>query len=84
MNQETLIMVLTWIGIGCWVICFCWMFSISRRQNALLKALHDQGKRIERLSKEEHELIQEVHPAVNEIRDTVEQAVHEGAGRKRD
>ena len=84
MNHETLIGVLTWIGIGCWVVCFCWMRSISRRQNALLEALHEQGKRIERLSKEEHELIQEVHPAVHEIRDTVAEAVNDGSagGRK--
>ena len=79
MNHQTLIMVLTWIGIGCWVICFWWMHSISRKQNALLKALHDQGKRIERLSKEEHDLIQEVHPAVNEIRETVADAVNDEA-----
>jgi len=34
----------------------------------LLTQLHPQGKRIETLSKLEHELIKEVHPQVSEIK----------------
>ena len=34
----------------------------------MLKELHDMTERIERLAKEEHELISEVHPAVDEIK----------------
>lgn len=83
MTHDTLIMVLTWLGTGCWVVCFWWMHTISRRQDALLKALHDQGQRIERLSKEEHQLIREVHPAVNEIRETVADAVNDVTASKR-
>lgn len=82
MNHETLIIVFTWVGTACWGVCFWWMHSISRRQDALLKALHDQGQRIERLSKAEHDLIQEVHPAVNEIRETVAEAVKSGVAAK--
>jgi hypothetical protein len=37
----------------------------------MLKELRDQGKRIERLSREEHDLIGEVHPEVREIHDDV-------------
>jgi hypothetical protein len=45
------------------------MHRISYKQNALLDQLHMQGKRIEKLSKIEHDLIKEVHPQVAEIRD---------------
>jgi len=44
------------------------MHSISSKQNRLLKELADQASRIERLSAAEHDLIQEVHPQVGEIR----------------
>ncbi|HJT81124.1 MAG TPA: hypothetical protein VJ719_08000 [Chthoniobacterales bacterium] len=74
------VLTLTWLGLGCWVVCFCWMHRISSRQNALLGELHQMTKRIERFSKAEHELIQEVHPQVNEIKNEVEnvaQAVKE-------
>jgi hypothetical protein len=47
------------------------MHRISRRQNATLSELRDQGERIERLSKEEHDLIEDVHPDVREIHDDV-------------
>ena len=71
---------LTLIGTFCWVVCFCWMYLISAKQNALLTQLHAQGKRIEKLSKLEHDLIKEVHPQVSEIRagmDTVVGVVKE-------
>ncbi|HST29869.1 MAG TPA: hypothetical protein VLK27_03400 [Chthoniobacterales bacterium] len=66
------ILVLTWIGIGCWIVCFWWMHRISSRQNAMLKELHDVTKRIERLSEAEHDLIRDVHPQVSEIKEHVE------------
>jgi len=49
------------------------MHRISREQSAVLKQLGDQGKRIERLSKEEHKLVKELHPQVDQIREDVEQ-----------
>jgi hypothetical protein len=68
---DDLILWLTVFGALCWPICFWWMHRISTRQNATLRALRNQGKRIERLSKEEHDLIEEVHPNVREIHDDV-------------
>ena len=64
-------MILTWIGLACWVVCFWWMHRISARQDAVLKELHDMTRRIEHVSKAEHDLIQEVHPQVNEIKERV-------------
>ncbi|HEY6070702.1 MAG TPA: hypothetical protein VIU85_04935, partial [Chthoniobacterales bacterium] len=61
------VLVLTWVGIACWGVCFWWMHRISSRQDALLKELHEMTERIEHLSKEEHELIRDVHPKVGEI-----------------
>jgi len=45
------------------------MYRISNKQNMLLDQLREQGKRIERLSKIEHDLIKEVHPQVAEIKE---------------
>jgi len=67
----TIALFLAWIGIGCWGVCFWWMHRLSSRQEMMLKELHDVTKRIERLSKIEHDLIREVHPKVNEIKDSV-------------
>jgi hypothetical protein len=66
------VITLTWIGIGCWLVCFWWMHRISSRQNAMLKELHDVTQRIEQLSEAEHDLIREVHPQVSEIKAHVE------------
>lgn len=58
------------------------MYRISAKQNILLAQLHAQGKRIEKLSKLEHDLIKEVHPQVSEIKagmDTVVGVVKENA-----
>ncbi|MRR54058.1 MAG: hypothetical protein EG822_06035 [Deltaproteobacteria bacterium] len=60
---------LTLIGSLCWIVCFWWMYRISAKQNALLNQLHMQGKRIEKLSKIEHDLIKEVHPQVGELKE---------------
>ena len=63
---------LTWIGLGCWCVCFWWMHRISARQGAMLKELHEMTTRIERLSQAEHDLIRDVHPKVHEIKEHVE------------
>jgi len=65
-------MTVTWLGLGCWVVCFWWMHRISARQDAMLKELHEMTRRIEQFSKAEHDLIQEVHPQVSEIKERVE------------
>jgi hypothetical protein len=67
-----LVLALTWIGLGCWCVCFWWMRRISYRQDAMLKELHEMTTRIEQLSKAEHDLIREVHPQVGEIKEHVE------------
>jgi hypothetical protein len=73
---------LTVVGTACWVVCFIWMHRISSRQESLLHELREQGRRIEELSRVEHDLIREVHPQVEEIRDMVEDvsAVHRENG----
>jgi hypothetical protein len=68
---DMLVLVLTWLGFACWAVCFWWMHRISSRQDALLGELHQMAKRIEKFSKAEHDLIQEVHPQVSEIKDKV-------------
>ena len=56
-------------GTICWGICFWWMGRISAKQNILMEQLREQGRRIEKLSKAEHDLIKEVHPQVGEIKE---------------
>lgn len=68
---EMIVLALTWIGLACWGVCFWWMHRISSRQDAMLKELHEMTKRIEQFSQAEHELIQEVHPQVTEIKQNV-------------
>src|SRR5947208_11319341 len=68
-NRDGLVMGLTLVGSLCWIVCFWWMHRISTKQNALLQQLREQGKRIEKLSKIEHDLIKEVHPQVGEIKE---------------
>ena len=48
------------------------MHRISSRQDAVLKELHDMTSWIEELSRAEHDLIQDVHPQVSEIKEQVE------------
>jgi hypothetical protein len=67
-----IVMLLSWIGIACWCVCFWWMRRISSRQDSLLKELHEMTARIEKLSESEHNLISEVHPQVGEIKEHVE------------
>jgi hypothetical protein len=75
MNKTDFAFWLTLTGTLCWVVCFCWMYRISTKQNAFLDQLHAQGKRIEKLSKMEHDLIKEVHPQVGEIKDGMDAMV---------
>jgi hypothetical protein len=60
-----------WMAVGgtiCWAVCFSWMYRISANQNRVTDQLHEQGNRIEKLSRIEHDLIKEVHPQVGEIK----------------
>jgi uncharacterized protein YdeI (YjbR/CyaY-like superfamily) len=64
---------MTVAGTVCWGVCFWWMRLLSVKQNFLLDQLREQGKRIEKLSKIEHDLIKEVHPQVSEIKEGMEE-----------
>jgi hypothetical protein len=75
MDKNVYAFWLTLLGTGCWAVCFWWMYRISKEQNKLLDRLTEQGKRIEKLSKVEHDLIKEVHPKVGEIKDTMAQVI---------
>jgi hypothetical protein len=68
---QTIALILAWVGTACWVVCFWWMHRLSSRQEMMLKELHDMTTRIEKLSKAEHDLIREVHPKVDEIKESV-------------
>jgi hypothetical protein len=63
------------VGTACWAVCFLWMYRISEKQNNLLDRLSDQGKRIEKLSKIEHDLIKEVHPKVSDIKEGMDEMI---------
>jgi hypothetical protein len=69
MNKNALDFWMNIAGMVCWFFCFWWMRRISVKQNNLLVQLQEQGKRIEALSKVEHDLIKEVHPKVGEIKE---------------
>jgi uncharacterized protein YdeI (YjbR/CyaY-like superfamily) len=51
------------------------MYRISQKQNRLLDRLTEQGRRIEKLSKVEHDLIKEVHPQVGEIKEGLDEMI---------
>ncbi|MFL6513492.1 MAG: hypothetical protein ACJ8M1_00540 [Chthoniobacterales bacterium] len=70
-----LVLALTWVDVVCWIVCFWWMHRISSRQNATLEELHQVTRRIEQVARSEHDLIQDVHPQVNEIKERVETVV---------
>ena len=63
---------LTWVGMACWIVCFVWMHRISKRQEDLLIELRAIARRTEQTARAGHELIKEVHPAVGQIRESVE------------
>ena len=69
---EAMAFVLSSVGTVCWVVCFRWMHRISSRQDAMLEELHEMTKRIEKLSRAEHDLISDVHPQVSEIKEQVQ------------
>jgi sensor histidine kinase YesM len=75
MSINLLALLLTLLGTGCWVVCFWWMYRISEKQNSLLDRLTEQGRRIEKLSRIEHDLIKEVHPQVGEIKEGMEEMI---------
>jgi len=66
---------MTALGMVCWAACFWWMHIISKKQNNLLDRLSEQAKRIERLSKVEHDLIKEVHPKVSDIKEGMDEMI---------
>ena len=71
-KREMFVLVLTLIGTLCWGVCFWWMHRISSRQDSMLLELHEVASRIERLSQAEHDLIREVHPKINKIKDQMD------------
>jgi uncharacterized Fe-S cluster-containing radical SAM superfamily protein len=71
-NFEIMALVLGCVGTVCWAVCFWWMHRISSRQDAMLEELHEVTTRIEKLSQVEHDLIREVHPQVNQIKEHVQ------------
>jgi hypothetical protein len=75
MNENGLAFWMTLAGTACWGACFWCMYRLSTKQNALLDQLREQGKRIEKLSKIEHDLIKEVHPQVGEIKEGMEEMI---------
>ena len=75
MNENGLAFWMTFAGTVCWGVCFWWMRRILLKQNSLLDQLREQGKRIEKLSKIEHDLIKEVHPQVHEIKEGMEEMI---------
>ena len=76
MQPSQLILWMTVFDTICWPICFLLMHGLSVRQNSLLKQLHEQGQRIEQLSKTEHDLIREVHPQVSEIKQDLKEVAN--------
>jgi hypothetical protein len=71
-NVEAMALVLSCVGTVCWAVCFWWMHRISSRQDMMLEELHEMTTRIEKLSQSEHDLISDVHPQVNEIKEHVQ------------
>lgn len=70
---RALVNFFTVVDIGCWGVCFWWMHRISQRQNAMLKELQQQARSIEELSREEREILKELHPTVQKIEEGVDQ-----------
>jgi hypothetical protein len=64
-------LVVSVVGTACWPICFWWMHRLSVRQESMLAELHEVTGRIERLTREEHELIRDVQPDVEQIKERV-------------
>ena len=75
MERDGLGLVLAVIGTACWAVCFFWMYRISRKQTSLLAEIRAQGKRIEELTKAQHDLIKDVHPQVGDIKEGVQEMI---------
>jgi hypothetical protein len=75
MNEIDLSFWMTAAGTVCWAVCFGWMYRISSKQNRVMEQLSEQGKRIEKLSRMEHDLIKEVHPQVGEIKEGMDEII---------
>ena len=75
MNEMGVSFWLTVAGTFCWVVCFMWMYRISVKQDRVMDQLQKQGRRIEKLSRIEHDLIKEVHPQVGEIKDGMDEMI---------
>ena len=73
MDKSDLAFWMTVLGTACWGACFGWMQRISNEQKTLLDQLKEQGKRIEKLSRIEHDLIKDVHPQVGEIKEGMDE-----------
>ena len=71
-NLDTTTLVLSCVGMLCWVYASGGCIASRSRQDALLKELRAMTRRVEKLSQSEHDLISEVHPRVNEIKEHVE------------
>lgn len=71
--SRSILNLISLLDIACWGICFWWMHRISQRQDALLQQLQAQAHRIEDVSKEEHEILKELRPAVQKIEEDVDQ-----------
>jgi hypothetical protein len=82
MGAAAILFWLTVLGTACWPVCFLWMHRISSRQENFLIELREQGRRIEELSRAEHDLIREVHPQVGEIRDNIEAVANDVSARR--
>jgi divalent metal cation (Fe/Co/Zn/Cd) transporter len=83
LRKMTIALLLTWIGTACWAACFWWMHRLSSKQEMMLQQLHDVAKRIEKLSKAEHDLIRDVHPKVEEIKESVQDVSDAVSAQKR-
>ena len=71
------------VGTGGWGVCFRWIGRISVEQDRLTEQLREQGRRIERISKIERDLIKEAHPQVGQIKSGIDEmiaTVKENAG----
>ncbi len=84
MRRDIIAFRMTLAGTACWAVCFLWMHRISAKQNCLLEQLRQQGKRIEKLSKIEHDLIKEVHPQVSEIKEGGGRDDRDSEGKRRE
>jgi len=68
---------LTWLGTVAWGVNFWMIYRISSRQDRLLATLREQSERIAELTQTQHDILQEVHPNVNLIRDAVSDVAEE-------